>query len=56
LFFERSGAEERRGTKQNGLLKTLIPVIDEMIGCGAMMTIEKAEIIRYTSGKEASKT
>ncbi|MBI4417260.1 MAG: DUF190 domain-containing protein [Ignavibacteriales bacterium] len=35
-------------------IRKLVPVIDEMIGsagCGAMMTIEKAEIIRYTPGE-----
>lgn len=40
-------------------IKALIPVIDEMIaaaGCGAMMTIEKAEVIRYTPGKGAART
>ncbi len=40
-------------------IRSLIPVIDEMIaaaGCGAMMTIEKAEVIRYTPGKTAVKS
>ncbi|GJQ20816.1 MAG: hypothetical protein HBSIN02_11710 [Bacteroidia bacterium] len=35
-------------------IRNLIPVIDAMIAsarCGAMMTIEKAEIIRYTPGE-----
>lgn len=39
-------------TEEN--IKKLVPVIDGMIGasgCGAMMTIEKAEIIRYTPGE-----
>ena len=38
-------------TEEN--IQKLIPVIDEMIGaagCGAMMTIEKAEIIHYRPG------
>ncbi|MBI4548758.1 MAG: DUF190 domain-containing protein [Ignavibacteriae bacterium] len=35
-------------------IKSFLPIADEMIekvGCGAMMTIEKAEIIKYTHGK-----
>ncbi|MBI2618544.1 MAG: DUF190 domain-containing protein [Ignavibacteriales bacterium] len=34
-------------------IRELVPAIDEMIeaaGCGAMMTIEKVEIIRYRPG------
>ncbi|HZY09626.1 MAG TPA: DUF190 domain-containing protein [Bacteroidota bacterium] len=35
-------------------IKSFLPIVDDMIekvGCGAMMTIEKAEIIKYTHGK-----
>ncbi len=35
-------------------IKSFLPIVDEMIervGCGAMITIEKAEIIKYTHGK-----
>ncbi len=35
-------------------IKAFLPIVDEIIervGCGAMMTIEKAEIIKYTHGK-----
>ncbi len=35
-------------------IKALLPAVDEMIestGCGAMVTIEKAKIIKYTHGK-----
>lgn len=38
-------------TEEN--VRKLIPMIDEMIrqaGCGALVTIEKAEIVRYTPG------
>ncbi|MEP0823161.1 MAG: DUF190 domain-containing protein [Ignavibacterium sp.] len=40
-------------------IRKLIPVIDEMIAtarCGAMMTIEKAEIIRYTTSESGNQT
>ncbi len=35
-------------------IKQFLPVIDELFeqtGCGGMVTIEKAEIIRYSAGK-----
>ncbi len=35
-------------------VKSFLPVVDELfekVGCGSMITIEKAEIIRYTHGK-----
>ena len=35
-------------------IKTFLPDIEQMIeisGCGAMITLEKAEIIRYSHGK-----
>ena len=39
-------------TEEN--IKKFLPVVDEMfekVGCGGMMTIEKAEIIKYAHGK-----
>jgi PII-like signaling protein len=42
-------------TEEN--IRKLIPVIDEMLetaACGALVTIEKAEIIRYTPGGQRS--
>ncbi|MBI4428871.1 MAG: DUF190 domain-containing protein [Ignavibacteriales bacterium] len=35
-------------------IKTFLPIVDQMIeevGCGAMVTVEKADIIKYTHGK-----
>jgi PII-like signaling protein len=35
-------------------IKSFLPVVDELFektGCGGMVTIEKAEIIKYTPGK-----
>jgi len=35
-------------------IKSFLPVVDELfekVGCGSMVTIEKAEIIKYTPGK-----
>jgi PII-like signaling protein len=35
-------------------IKNFLPVVDDLfekVGCGSMVTIEKAEIIRYTAGK-----
>jgi len=35
-------------------IKEFMPVVDDMIakvGCGAMVTVERADIIRYTPGK-----
>lgn len=35
-------------------IRNFLPIVDEMIessGCGAMITLEKAEIIRYSHGK-----
>ena len=35
-------------------IKNFLPVIDDLfekVGCGSMITIEKAEIIRYNPGK-----
>jgi PII-like signaling protein len=37
-------------------IRDFIPVVDAMIehaGCGALMTVERAEVIRYTHGKKA---
>ncbi len=34
-------------------IKSFIPIVDELfdkVGCGGMMTIEKADIIKYTHG------
>jgi len=39
-------------TEEN--IKNFLPVIDDLfekVGCGSMITIEKAEIIRYNPGK-----
>jgi len=39
-------------TEEN--IKGFLPVVDELfekVGCGSMVTIEKAEIIKYTPGK-----
>jgi PII-like signaling protein len=36
-------------------IKEFLPEVDRLIesaGCGAMMTIEKAEVIRYSAGKK----
>jgi len=36
------------------MIKSFLPVVDELfekVGCGSMVTIEKAEIIKYTPGK-----
>jgi uncharacterized protein len=36
-------------------IRDFIPIVDDMIeraGCGAMMTVERAEVIRYTHGKQ----
>jgi len=35
-------------------IRSFLPVIEELfekVGCGGMVTIEKAEIVRYTPGK-----
>ena len=35
-------------------IRSFLPVVDELfekVGCGSMVTIEKAEIIKYTPGK-----
>jgi hypothetical protein len=34
-------------------IKNFLPIVDEMfekVGCGGMVTIEKAEIVKYTQG------
>lgn len=39
-------------------IKSFLPAVDEMIektGCGAMVTVERAEIIRYGHGKAQTK-
>jgi hypothetical protein len=36
-------------------IKNFLPIVEELIenaGCGAMITLEKAEIIRYSHGKK----
>jgi len=36
-------------------IKQFVPVVDELfekVGCGGMVTIEKAEVIKYTHGKQ----
>ncbi len=46
IVIEFVDAEER--------IKSFLPVVDELfekVGCGGMVTIEKAEIIKYTHGK-----
>ncbi|MGB2867079.1 MAG: DUF190 domain-containing protein [Bacteroidota bacterium] len=38
-------------------IKTFLPEVDRLIGaagCGAMVTMEKVEVIRYSTGKEKS--
>ena len=35
-------------------IRDFLPIVDELfkkVGCGSMVTIEKAEVIRYRSGK-----
>jgi len=35
-------------------IKNFLPLVDEMfekVGCGGMVTIEKADVIKYTQGK-----
>jgi PII-like signaling protein len=35
-------------------IRSFLPVVEELfekVGCGGMVTVEKAEIIRYTAGK-----
>src|SRR3990170_2578324 len=36
-------------------IREFLPVVDQMIedvGCGAMITVERAEVIKYTRGKK----
>lgn len=36
-------------------VKSFLPVVDQLLekaGCGAMVTLEKAEVIRYSAGKK----
>lgn len=40
-------------TEEN--IRTFLPVVDDLFeqaGCGGMVTIEKAEVIRYKAGKQ----
>jgi uncharacterized protein len=35
-------------------IKNFLPIVDDLfekVGCGSMMTIERADIIKYTSGR-----